>query len=429
MEIIEFFQGLEKDASRFFLIAVLASFLLGLIIALLLRGGRIRKLKRALKASEAELKKANSEINSLNEALKKSKDEVERLKYDLHEANVKAERLETERSRFYNEAFKLKEELKLANTTQQDQLGQIEVLKKEIADLKLLNEKLNSQIEVLENKLEAGDTETNGLAQMQSVFMATKQRLEAVEERLYKVEQENSILKEQVYSGNVGVMAGTSGSTSSTTIVDEVGSSTTSVLPSEIDAGVIEEEPVIKIHDEKPGLTRKIDVNEYDKDNLTLIDGVGPFLEKKLNDIGIVSFAQIASLSADDIPQLTRAIGHIPGRIEQDKWVEQAAKLLDSRLDNPVATVERTIDVIPTPDDLTVIEGIGPQLQDILKDAGINTWHDLAETDDEQLHAILLTAGPGYQIVDASSWPAQAQLAINGEWDLLREYREELNED
>ena len=421
MEIFDFFQGLDTEASNFILIVALISFLLGLIIMALLRGSRIRKLRKALRATENELGKANAEIESLKKELKLKDDELERLKYDLHEANLKAERLETDRTRFYNEAFQLKEKLEVANTS-------IEDLNKEISELQLENEKLSSQKELLKETLDKTDTETNGLAQMQSVFLATKKQLESMEERLHRVEQENVILKEQITTiPSHSSLSATQPNSASTAVVTE-SAKPTNISLTEIDADLVDEEPVVKIHDEKPGLDRKIDASEYDRDNLTLIEGVGPFLEKKLNDIGIFSFAQIAALSTEEIQQLTRNIGHIPGRIEQDDWVGQAAKLNTLKIENPTA-VERSITAVatPSPDDLTIIEGIGEQLQAILKNAGINTWEDLAETDQDQLSAILVASGPGYQIVDTGSWPAQAQLAINGEWDLLNEYKEELN--
>jgi len=63
------------------------------------------------------------------------------------------------------------------------------------------------------------------------------------------------------------------------------------------------------------------------KDDLKLISGVGPFIEKKLNKLGIYSFEQIAGLSGSQIHQITEAIEFFPGRIERDDWVGQARNL------------------------------------------------------------------------------------------------------
>ena len=67
---------------------------------------------------------------------------------------------------------------------------------------------------------------------------------------------------------------------------------------------------------------------EADKDDLKLISGVGPFIEKKLNSIGIYTFSQISKFSKQDIEDVTELIKFFPGRIERDDWVKQAKKLM-----------------------------------------------------------------------------------------------------
>jgi poly(hydroxyalkanoate) granule-associated protein len=59
-------------------------------------------------------------------------------------------------------------------------------------------------------------------------------------------------------------------------------------------------------------------------DDLKVISGVGPVLERKLNDIGINSYRQIAAWKAEDIKQVESAIMRVPGRITRDNWVAQA---------------------------------------------------------------------------------------------------------
>ena len=66
------------------------------------------------------------------------------------------------------------------------------------------------------------------------------------------------------------------------------------------------------------------------------------------------------------------------------------------------------------PDDLTVIEGIGPKISRILQEAGITTFAQLAETDVERLRSILAAAGLRY-LADPASWPEQARLAAAGD--------------
>ena len=62
-------------------------------------------------------------------------------------------------------------------------------------------------------------------------------------------------------------------------------------------------------------------------DDLKVISGVGPFLEKKLNAINIYTFRQIANFTPEDIDKVNDIIEFFPGRIERDNWVGQAASL------------------------------------------------------------------------------------------------------
>jgi len=61
-------------------------------------------------------------------------------------------------------------------------------------------------------------------------------------------------------------------------------------------------------------------------DDLKKLSGVGPALEKKLNEAGITSFAQIAAWTEKDIADFDEKLS-FKGRIEREGWVEQAKEL------------------------------------------------------------------------------------------------------
>ena len=75
------------------------------------------------------------------------------------------------------------------------------------------------------------------------------------------------------------------------------------------------------------------------------------------------------------------------------------------------------------PDDLKVIEGVGPKIEEILNKNGISTYAELANTSPFRVSAILKSAGPRFQIHDPSTWPQQAALAKNGKWDELHDMK------
>ena len=61
-------------------------------------------------------------------------------------------------------------------------------------------------------------------------------------------------------------------------------------------------------------------------DDLKVLSGVGPALEKKLHDAGITSYAQIAAWSDADVEKFGDLLS-FKGRIEREGWVEQAKDL------------------------------------------------------------------------------------------------------
>jgi len=77
-------------------------------------------------------------------------------------------------------------------------------------------------------------------------------------------------------------------------------------------------------------------------------------------------------------------------------------------------------------DDLTVIEGIGPKICQLLIDDGITTFRMLAETPHERLVGILEKAGPHFRLAKPDAWPKQADLAARGEWKALKELQDRL---
>ena len=60
------------------------------------------------------------------------------------------------------------------------------------------------------------------------------------------------------------------------------------------------------------------------RDDLQTIKGVGPFIEEKLNALGITTFRQVANMTPELEDQVNTAIEFFPGRVRRDKWAKQA---------------------------------------------------------------------------------------------------------
>jgi predicted flap endonuclease-1-like 5' DNA nuclease len=129
------------------------------------------------------------------------------------------------------------------------------------------------------------------------------------------------------------------------------------------------------------------------RDDLQVIKGIGPFIEEKLNALGITTYRQIANMTAKLETQVNEAIEFFPGRVKRDQWVDQAKILLgeDVKLDEKalkqaeelerIAKKAETIDfatlgvaTIDDKDDLQVMKGIGPFIEEKLNALGIYTY-------------------------------------------------------
>jgi large subunit ribosomal protein L21 len=79
------------------------------------------------------------------------------------------------------------------------------------------------------------------------------------------------------------------------------------------------------------------------------------------------------------------------------------------------------------PDNLQLIEGIGPKIAQLLRQAGIQNFRQLSEESVDGLKRVLAAAGSRYKMHDPTSWIEQAKLAAEGKWEELKTLQEELN--
>ena len=105
--------------------------------------------------------------------------------------------------------------------------------------------------------------------------------------------------------------------------------------------------------------------------------------------------------------QYTRLIVDFIGRPDEDRKTE--------------AKPEKTVEA----DDLTKIEGIGPKVSKTLIAAGISTFEALSNTTVEDIQKTLTDAG--LKMMDATTWPQQAKLAAQGDWDGLKKLQDDLS--
>ena len=75
-------------------------------------------------------------------------------------------------------------------------------------------------------------------------------------------------------------------------------------------------------------------------------------------------------------------------------------------------------------DDLKIVEGVGPKIEELLKSHGVHNWKELSKSNTQSLKDILKKGGDRFAMHDPASWADQAALAVDGKWSDLAEYQD-----
>jgi len=346
------FTGISAEDSITFLVISGITFLLGLLFGAWSRAGKIRRLKKELEAKDSELKNLKVQYDSLVAQYEKKEEALRQSEARFSEMNEDINRLTNERMHYKMELDSARqhlEQLQAENLEYATQGG------KNPSDDDDELDDVNTQFD---------DDDKTDVA-------VYSDRLALIEEKLEKLELENSNLRDEMTTietrtATTGTSTGISSQGSSTPVVIPVGSGSSSVPSGSTNTTTTSEDPVLDLsdttsnpYDEMPpgyedeirgedegdmspqdranrakaniaaALGTKIpSASLADKDDLKSIDGVGPFIEKKLNDVGIYTYEQVSQLDAELIQHITDAIQFFPGRIQKDDWVGQARGLM-----------------------------------------------------------------------------------------------------
>ena len=102
----------------------------------------------------------------------------------------------------------------------------------------------------------------------------------------------------------------------------------------------------------------------------------------------------------------------------------------------PVAAMATVIDLaaakkagftIKNANDLTIVEGIGPKINELFNNAGIKTFVQLAAATVPQMRKILDAGGSRFRIANPSTWAQQGALAAENKWDELKKLQDKLS--
>lgn len=186
-------------------------------------------------------------------------------------------------------------------------------------------------------------------------------------------------------------------------------------------------------------------------DNLQIVEGIGPKISRTLHEAGVNNWGTLAGKSNEELIAILDN-AKINTKINDPKtWPKQAQlanegkwddlieyqKVLDTGMENkgdketPAKVEKLYLKAIgfagAKPDNLKIIEGIGPKIEGLLKDAGVNTWSDLAACSVEKIKEVLTAAGDRYKLANPTTWPKQAELAAQQKWQELKKYQDYLD--
>jgi predicted flap endonuclease-1-like 5' DNA nuclease len=166
-------------------------------------------------------------------------------------------------------------------------------------------------------------------------------------------------------------------------------------------------------------------------DALTRIEGIGPKIQKLLHADGVTTFVLLAATPVDKLQGILQRAGSRFRLADPTSWPDQAKLAAEGRweeleeLQDLLIAGRGVVGIAPTVgDDLKLIEGIGPQIEKLLKGQGVTTWAELAASPVERIQGILDQGGKRFRIADPKSWPDQAKLCAESRWKDLDEFQD-----
>lgn len=423
----QLFSGLGSEQSILILSWLIIAFLLGLLAGYFLRNRYVNELTRQLEEKEQAVTAKQIELDQVQHELALKEADLKRAAFEAEEAQVKIRRGTEEVSRLNQLIASAQAELEKTKAAEQAATSVINDLNDQILGLKTRNAQL-----VEAGAMPAEVTIVGGGEALD--------RLAAIEIQLARLTEENLSLLRKLNQAGEGIppipphniepeLPQNSLEGNGTEPAGEF------FVPKVIPTEPVQETPNLGTDSSSLLNSDKVLLRNVEKNDLTAIDGIGPFLEKKLNDAGVFTYAEIASWDAAKIAEITQKISFFEGRIEKDDWVGQAKKLLEAPVEETPESgdlgearglLTEETHLVPAVDNLKLIMGIDEAIEKILFTAGINSFAELAKLEPDEIRNMLVVIDPALGTVDPSAWPAQARLAFDEEWEVLQDYQEQL---
>lgn len=404
-------------------------FLFGVIVGWIVQGSKTRRYKKQILLLQRERNDYEMHYRNAEEKQKALARELEMVSREKVEAMERIGSLNgalEERDNTINGLLARQEELTISN---QSFSATIESLNDQVIGLKTQNEQLTADGGRTTGDATGPSGAAPGGGSLEAYIRATESRFQRLEEKLQQLTEENTALRGGAPAGGASAFVGHQPVIGTPMPTDATGEPLV-IRADTAEPGarkgqksgetevIVQTTPSVQI----PDMVNAEGAPSYD--DLTKIKHIGPFLAKKLNEADIYRYEQIANWNAADVATYTELIGYLPGVIEQNNWVGQAAALAAAAEEDPEETGDSDAD--RDPEDLKIIEGIGPKIETVLKQAGIDSLATLAATKADRLRVILEAAGSNFKSHNPENWPEQAALAADGLWEQLEKWQKKM---
>jgi predicted flap endonuclease-1-like 5' DNA nuclease len=259
---------------------------------------------------QASNKDAKMRASELSDALKEAFERRDQLQRQLKDIRGNLEVAVSERDQLRSDASSRASEDDSANDQMRERDAKIEKLSVELQNWQ-------DRLPPLIERFRQRDAEAK----------ATEEELAAAQEQITALEM--MVGSEQTRVEPVDPDALTDGMDASNDPIEEEFSEDTE----EEDVGdLIEAEAIVEDDDVEDDDVEDEDEDDVARDDLKMIKGVGPAIEKTLNEMGISRFSQIAEMSEYDIDRIAHRLKGFRSRIYREDWIGQARDLHDQKV-------------------------------------------------------------------------------------------------
>ncbi len=325
-------------------VALLAlTIIIGLVVGWIIRGNRCAQEKVAVnKGWQEQLEAQRNEHGRIAEQKKNLMDQVSQFQDSGKDATMRARELSDALKEAFERRDELQREVKDIRSKLEVAVAQRDGLQTDIRSRDVDNATTANALKRKDDKIFQLSRELenwqNRLPPLIERFRVRDEEAKSLESELSDAQQrlgalEGMIDSDQTHIEAVDPDALTDGLDASNDPIDAQFEADQDVL----DDGGFSDDDLSKASgneddDEAPDEADHDKADDGSRDNLKMIKGVGPAIEKTLNELGIFRFMQIAQMSEYDIDRIAQRLRGFRSRIDREDWIGQARDLHDQKM-------------------------------------------------------------------------------------------------